>query len=190
MQHQNIGTVKDAVKHWYLSLILGIFFIFAGFWVLQTPVESYLALSILFSLTFFVNGIAEIFYYTTNRQTVSNWGWGLTGGIIDLLFGLWLIASPLLSAAVLPFVVGFMLLFRSSTAMAVSFDMKSHGTHEWWLLLIIGILGLIFSFMILFNPVFGGMTIVIWTALALLSIGLFRIMLAFKLKRLNDRLKT
>jgi uncharacterized membrane protein HdeD (DUF308 family) len=186
MQTRIAENVKNVAKYWYLSLLLGVIFIFVGIWVLQTPVESYLALTVLFSLTFFFHGIGEIFYYVANRKAVEHWGWGLTGGTIDLLFGTWLIASPLVSIAVLPFVVAFMLLYRSATAMAVSFDLKSMGVSDWWLSLVMGALGLIFSFMMLFNPALGGMTIVIWTAMALISIGIFRILLSFKLKQLNQ----
>ena len=186
MQTQTIAAVKEAARHWYLSLILGVFFIIAGIWVLQTPIESYLALSILFSVTFSVNGIAEIFYYVSNRHAQSNWGWGLTGGIIDLLFGIWLISSPMVSIAILPFVVGFMLLYRSSTAMAVSFELKSKAIQGWWVPLIMGLLGLFCSFMMIFNPVFGGMTIVLWTGLALMSIGIFRILFSLKLRQINQ----
>lgn len=188
MHNRVVGNTKNAIKHWYLSLLLGVFFIFAGFWVLQTPVESYLALTVLFSLTFFFNGAGEIFYYVANRKAIEHWGWGLAGGIIDLLFGIWLISSPLVSIAVLPFVVAFMLLYRSATAMAVSFDLKSMGIGDWWWSLILGAFGLIFSFLMLFNPALGGMTIVIWTALALISIGIFRILVSLKLKQLNDAL--
>lgn len=188
MQNQIVDNAKNAVKHWYLSLLLGVLFVFTGIWVLQTPVESYLALTVLFSLTFFFHGMGEIFYYIANRKAVEHWGWGFAGGIIDLLFGIWLISSPLVSIAVLPFVVAFMLLYRSATAMAVSFDLKSMGISDWWWSLIVGAFGLVFSFMMLFNPALGGMTIVIWTALALISIGIFRILLSLKLKQLNNRL--
>lgn len=186
MNNQIVDTPQHAIKHWYLSLLLGIFFIIIGFWVLSTPLESYLALSMLFSVIFFVSGIFEIFYYVTNRQTTENWGWGLTAGIIEFLIGVWLISSPVVSVTILPFVVGFVLLFRSSTAMAVSFDLKSRGIKDWGWLLVIGILGLIFSYMMIINPVLGGMTIVVWTALSFISIGVFRVMLSFKLKRLNN----
>jgi len=93
--------------------------------VFMTPVSSYLALSILFSVTIFISGISEIIYSISNRKEMDNWGWVLTGGIIDLLFGLWLMASPLLSIAILPFVVGFMLMVRSMMAIGFAIDLKT-----------------------------------------------------------------
>jgi uncharacterized membrane protein HdeD (DUF308 family) len=186
METEIIKTTKNATKHWYLSLILGILFIGVGIWVFMTPVSSYLTLSILFSVTIFVSGIFEIVYSISNRKEMDNWGWVLTGGIIDLLFGLWLMASPLLSIAILPFVVGFMLMFRSMMAIGFAFDLKDFPDSGWGWLLALGILGLLFSFVLFWNPAFGGLTLVIWTGCAFITLGIFRIILSFKLKHLHN----
>ena len=185
MATEIIKTLKNATKYWYLSLILGVLFIITGILVLRTPLESYLTLSILFSVTFFVNGIFEIVYSISNRRQLDNWGWVLAGGVVDLLFGLWLMSSPLVSITILPFVVGFMLMFRSFAAIGFAVDLKSFGVKEWGWLLALGILGMLFSFVLLWNPMIAGFTIVMWTALAFLTIGVFKIFLSFKLKQLN-----
>ena len=186
METEIINSVKNYSKHWYLSLILGILFIGAGIWVFMTPVSSYLALSILFSVTIFISGIFEIVYSISNRKEMDNWGWVLTGGIIDLLFGLWLMSSPLLSIAVLPFVVGFMLMFRSIMAIGFAFDLKDFANSGWGWLLALSILGLLFSFVLLWNPAFAGLSLVICTGCSFITLGIFRIILSFKLKHLHN----
>jgi len=185
MENQLFKNIKNAVKHWYLSLIVGILFLLFGFWILKTPLESYLTLALLFGVVFLVNGVFEIIFSISNRKEIDNWGWILAGGIIDLLFGIVLASNVGLSMAVLPFYVGFILLFRSVAAMGYAFDLKGFGVRDWYWLLLLGILGLIFSFIMIWNPIFGGMTIIIWTALAFITYGLFRIILAFKLRRLH-----
>lgn len=186
METDIFNATKNATKHWYLSLILGILFICVGIWVFMTPVSSYLTLSILFSVTIFVSGIFEIIYSISNRKEMDNWGWVLTGGIIDLLFGLWLMASPLLSIAILPFVVGFMLMVRSMMAIGFAFDLKDFANSGWGWLLALSILGLLFSFVLLWNPAFAGLTLVIWTGCAFITLGVYRIFLSFKLKHLHN----
>ncbi|UXE67180.1 MAG: DUF308 domain-containing protein [Chryseotalea sp. WA131a] len=109
----------------------------------------------------------------------------MSSGVVDLLFGMWLISSPLVSMAVLPFFVGFMLLFRSFTAIGFAIDLKSLGVKEWRWLLALGILGMLFSFILLWNPLLAGLTIVIWTALGFITLGVYRIFLSFKLKQLH-----
>jgi len=47
-------SVLSAVKHWWVSLLLGIVFVAAGIWVAMTPLSSYVALSIFFSAAIFV----------------------------------------------------------------------------------------------------------------------------------------
>lgn len=181
-----IKRVKNVTKHWYLSLILGILFICTGIWVLRTPLESYLTLSIVFSVIIFISGISEIIYSITNRKETDNWGWVLAGGIIDLLLGIWLLSSPLLSIAVLPYIVSFFLMFRSMIAMGFAFDLKGFTDSGWGWLLALGILSLLLSFVLLWNPLLAGLTIVVWTGCAFITIGIYRIILSFKLKRLHN----
>jgi uncharacterized membrane protein HdeD (DUF308 family) len=180
-----IKRAKNVTKHWYLSLILGILFIGVGILVLKTPLESYLTLSIVFSVTVFISGISEIIYSVSNRKEMDNWGWILVGGIIDLLLGIWLISSPLLSIAVLPYVVSFFLIFRSMIAMGLAFDARGFTDSGWGWLFALGMLGLLFSFILLWNPLVAGLSIVIWTGCAFITIGVFRIVLAFKLRHLH-----
>ncbi|GLU56927.1 HdeD family acid-resistance protein [Dyadobacter frigoris] len=167
------------IKPGWISFLLGFLFILIGIWVLITPAESYLALSVIFSITFLVNGIFEIFSAASSQKS-SNRGWVLAGGIFDLLLGIMLISNPLITAGILPFYVGFGLMFRSMMAIGVSFQFS--GIKGWGWLLFLGIGGLIFSFMLLRNPVFAGMTIVTFTGLAFLVIGIFRLVLGFKFK--------
>ena len=175
-----------AIKHWWISLFLGILFILTAICVLATPMASYITLSILFSILFFINGILEIIFAIANRHKLDGWGWQFTGGIIDLLLGAILMAIPGISIIALPVFVGFGLIFRSMIIMGLSFDLKIYHVPGWGWLLTISILAMLFSFMLIFNPVFAGLTIVAFTALSLLVIGIFRIMLGMKLKTMHN----
>jgi uncharacterized membrane protein HdeD (DUF308 family) len=180
--------IAYAVSHWWLSVLSGILFIVIGTWVLFTPRESYLALSLIFSITFLVNGAMEVFSaFTMNRET-QGWGWILAGGIIDVLIGLMLVSNPGITASLLPFVVGFGLLFRSMMAIGVAFDLKSAGISMWGWLLALGVAGLLFSFLLLRSPAIVGLTIAILTGLAFIAIGVFRVALGMRLKKLHDAL--
>jgi uncharacterized membrane protein HdeD (DUF308 family) len=148
------NLLNRRVKHWYLPLILGAILIAVGIWVLKTPAESYLALSMLFAYTFFITGILEIIYSVSNRNELEHWGWSLVGGIIDLLIGCLLISQPQMSMLILPFFVGFGILFRSLMMIGWSLFLRKAGQGNWTNLLFIGILGAIFSFILLWNPVF------------------------------------
>jgi uncharacterized membrane protein HdeD (DUF308 family) len=182
------NQIQGIARNWYWELIMGILFIAVGVWVFMTPVSSYVALSIFFAVTFLVTGIMQISFAVSNRKHMEGWGWSLAGGIVDTLVGLLLVSTPAFSMAVLPFYIGFALLFRSSLAIGLSFDLGKWRVPDWGWLLLIGIVGVILAFIMIWNPVFAGLTIVAYTAMAFLAIGIFQVYLSFRLKKLNKEL--
>ena len=76
--------MEHAVKNWWLSLILGILYIIVALCLLFAPGSSYIALSVIFSISMLISGIIEIIFSISNRRGISSWGWYLAGGIIDL----------------------------------------------------------------------------------------------------------
>jgi uncharacterized membrane protein HdeD (DUF308 family) len=178
-------TVKNTIKHWWLLLIVGLIFVLIGAWTLATPISSYLTLSIIFSVSFLIAGIFEIIFAISNRKELDGWGWTLVYGILSFLVGWLLIANPGISIVTLPIYLGFIVLFRSIMGIGNSLDMKSYGVSDWGGMMFISILGLLFSFILLWNPGFAGLTLVIWTGLALIAVGGYSIYYSIKLKKLH-----
>ncbi|MGB3345175.1 MAG: HdeD family acid-resistance protein [Aequorivita sp.] len=189
MESTVLSTVKSSAKNWWLSLILGVLFILLGIWVIRTPLASYISLSMLFSVFIFISGIFGIVFSISNRKEMEGWGWHLTGGILDLMIGSLLVLHPAITMTILPFFVGFWILFRGVFGIGLSFQLRSFGVPNWGLLLVFGILTVLFSFLLLLNPVFTGLGIVYMTAFAFIVMGIFRIILAFNLKRIHKYLK-
>lgn len=179
-------TIRTAVKQWYLPLIVGILLVILGFYVLATPLTSYLALSFVFSISFLFSGLMEIIFALNNKNEIEGWGWYLAGGILNTLFGLLLLSNPAISLATLPFVIGFFVMFKSVQYLSFALDLKQYGIKNWVWILVFSILGMIFSFILLWNPVFAGLTIVIWTGIAIISAGLASCILSFQLKKLKN----
>ena len=140
--------ISSAVKNWWVSLLLGLLYILIAICLMFTPMASYVALSLLFSVAMFVSGTLEILFAVSNRKHISSWGWYLAGGIIDLILGIYLMASPELSMTVLPFILAFWLMFRgfSSTGYAMAsrllavlirlLDFRERGAGLAWLILV------------------------------------------------------
>ena len=186
MRESIFKTFNDTIKHWYIPAIVGSIFIVVGIYTFASPATSYVALSILFSLSFLFSGISEIVFSLTNRNEMDNWGWVLAFGILTTVIGGLLLSNPAVSMATLTFYVGFLILFRSISALSFSLDLKDYGIGDWGALMALGVIGLIFSIIMIWNPAFAGMTIVIWTGLAFITTGIFSLYMAFKLKKLNE----
>ena len=89
-----LKEVKRTVKNWWLFVVLGIFFIIGGIWVMTTPLETYITLAIIFSVMIFVNGIFDVVFSISNSKIINGWGWYLAGGILEILLGIVLMNYP------------------------------------------------------------------------------------------------
>ena len=183
---KTLKTVRNSVKNWYILLIVGLIFLGAGIYCFVSPAESYLALALLFGWSFLISGAIEIVFSISNRDELENWGWTLIFGILTFLVGILLLARPGITMITLAFSLGLLVMFRSIGAISFALDLRNYAENSGWgTLLFFGILGVIFSFLLLWNPAFAGLTIVIWTGLALVTAGIFSIYLSLKLRKLK-----
>jgi uncharacterized membrane protein HdeD (DUF308 family) len=185
MAQSIITTAKSVVKHWYLLLIAGVILIVAGIWVMCTPLSAYLALSILFSASFSIVGLMEVAFAIANRKTMRGWGWTLVYGLVNLVIAFILFSNPLISMTTLPLYIGFVILFRSSLIIGAALDSENYGKSGSGSLLLFGILGAFFAFILLWNPGFAGLSLVVWTAIALITAGIYGIYFSLLLKKLS-----
>ncbi len=177
--------IKQSVKHWYLHLIIGLIFIAVGIWAFTSPIQSYAALTIVFSISFLVSGMMEVFFAISNKKVLENWGWTLALGVFTALIGAMLVSNPAISALTLPIYVGFMLMLHSFWAIGSAFDLKDYGVKGWRASLILGVLGVLFAALLIIRPVIGGITIVVWTGLALIASGTFNLFLSNKMRKIH-----
>ncbi len=184
-----LKSIKSAIKHWYVPLLVGLFFVIVSIVTFTSPLTSLVTLSILFAISFLFGGISEIVFSISNKDQLENWGWSLAFGIITCIAGLLLMLNPGLSMAVLAFYVGFIVLFRSIASISFALDVKKYGSRNWGWLLAFGIMGAIFAFILLWNPLLARMGIVVLIGLSFLFAGLFSILFAFQLRKLHKASK-
>ena len=173
------NEIQHSVKNWWASLLLGIVYIIVALWLMFAPLSSYVALSIVFSISMLISGILEILFAVSNRKGVPSWGWYIVGGIM--------IAYPMVSMEVIPFIIAFWLMFRGFSSTGYSIDLKRYGTRDWGWYMAFGILAIICSLLILWQPAIGALYAVYMISFTFLIIGLFRVMLSFELKNLHKR---
>lgn len=178
---ETVESYKETFKYWWMMLIIGLLSILFGIWIFRNPVESYLGLSIYFCIMFILIGFSEIINAFSGRRHRA-WGWGFTMGIIDFTIGLLLLSNLNWAADLLPYAVAFILMFKGIDFIGQSTQMQSLGMQNWGWLLTGGILTLLFSFLIIFHPLFGVLNIVVWTALAFIFGGISAIIFSFSIR--------
>lgn len=182
MTRKYINDDNYAAQYWWLMLCSGILFMVLGIWILAAPVSSYLSLSLLFAFGMIFAGIFEVTFSISNHKRLRGWGWSLSGGLVDIFLGTYLLSLPLLTMVVMPIVVGLWMLFRGFMAISSSIELRAYGMLDWAWLLLTGVLIVILSILIIGDPFFGTVNIAVWTAFAFLLSGIFRILLSLQLR--------
>lgn len=185
MRNNLFYSVKQAVKYWWVSPIIGLIAIFLGVWCIANPGATLVMLGILFAVGFLFSGIFEIIFAVSNKNNLNGWGWTLASGIIDILFGILLLAIPLGTIAILLLLVGFWVMFQSIWSIGTAIKLQRSGFRDWGWTLAFGILGVILAFILIINPLFAAEFIVYLLALALMFYGIMRIYLGFRLRNLH-----
>jgi uncharacterized membrane protein HdeD (DUF308 family) len=170
-------TVDRSIRHWWVFLVRGILFVLTGIYMINSPTTSYVALGFFFGLVILLAGVSELLHAYQGRKE-SNRGWHLMIGTIDIILGLILMSHISASVTILRIIVGIWFLFRGISLLGFSGILGKS-----WILSLGGILTLLFGLLVLFNPSFGAMTIILWIAFAFILTGIFNIFLAFRIKR-------
>ena len=182
------NIVSKRLKYWWLQLISGLFMIILAILVLETSIAPHYAFVFLFQVGFLVSGSIQIVFVLSNKDSIPNWRWSLLLGGLDVFLAVSLGFNPDLSVLILPIYIGFILLCRSIMGIEFSVELEQALVKGWRLVLANAILGILFSFMMIWNPLLGGLSVVFYSAFNILCIGITQIAVAFSLKKSKQKL--
>ncbi|MEZ3441844.1 HdeD family acid-resistance protein [Alistipes sp. UBA6068] len=178
-----IERSKQAVRYWWLMLLIGIALFVLGILVFIYPAQSYVSMAVLFGWVILAAGILEVVLSASSDHFVTGRGWMLAGGVIQIILGLILVFNVALSAVTLPIVLGFWLLFRGFSTIGLGGDMRAMGISGAGWTIVGGVLLLLCALWMLFQPlVFGTAFVVVWLGVALLFAGVSAMALSFQLR--------
>lgn len=173
-------TIK---KYWWLALLRGIVLTILAIYIFQHPLSALVGIAIYISISLLFTGISQIIVSLASKDTVEDWGWGLAGGIVDIIFAIVLLSNPGISAASLPFAVGFWLIFSGAMIFVNSFRSKKEGSSSWGMEMFSGVLSVLAGYMISSDLFVGTFAITSWIGFGFLMAGIANIIMAFRLKK-------
>lgn len=112
------------------------------------------------------------------------WGIFLAVGILMVIFGFMIVVFPVAGTLTIDFLIGILVLIAGLSQIVLAFKAK-----KWTGFLVTLILGIIYGIaglFLLFNPLAGVVTLTLVLGIFLLIDGLFRIILAFTIRRQHD----
>mgnify|MGYP001816945655 CR=1 FL=1 len=177
--------MKTLQKIWWVSLLRGIILVLLAFFVFRHPVNALIGVAIYIGISLLITGILQTGFSIGFRDTFPNWGWILAGGLIDILFGFVLLSNPALTAASLPFVVGFWIIVSGIMSLADAFQSRKEENSLWGLGMLGGVLSIIIGYFITNNTMVGMLTITTWMGIGFAIAGIVNIVIGFKLKSIK-----
>jgi len=171
--------------YWWVPLLFGVVFILIGYWILRSPEESFAKITKFIGLIILVSGSIQLYFTVRNRRGIPGWGFQLAGDLFDLAVGAALLINPSLLLKVITLFVGIWLIANSIAIFMKAAEARKdqHGYWAWEFGL--GIFLMVLAVAFLWHPLLLGITIAVWTGLAFIILGIFRITLTFRLRRLR-----
>jgi len=165
---------------WWIYLLKGVLLIVLGIWMLKMPRESFNAILLVIGLLIAIGGLLETFMALYYRKVLMEWGWSLSAGILDILIGILLMANPETILILITLFISFWLVLRAVLAIWEAMELRKEGRRNWRWMLLLGILILLLAIVLIWHPQLVGLTIIFWIAISIVSLGLLRIILAFR----------
>ena len=94
------------VGYWWLSLIAGVVLIAIGFIVMVNPAESYFSFATWFGFAVMVTGVLTLVQGLSSNNRYVRRGWLILASIADIIIGIILVFNSLVSAFVMPILLG------------------------------------------------------------------------------------
>lgn len=147
-----------------ITIVLGVVLIFAPGSLLS------LVLGIL-GWVLLLAGIGSIVSFVLNRGMAMGYG-QLVSGVIELMFGLWVVRNPGGLVSLTASVVGILMLIHALSDLQYTVSAYRAGAANWWTGALSGGITLILALLVLFRPIGSAMTLVSFAGICLVVDGI------------------
>ncbi len=180
-------TIQESgktIRSWWMYLLNGALLMVLGIWMLTMPRESFETLSLIIGLIVTITGVLETILSLYYRKVHKEWGWNISGGILDIIIGIFLMVNPNTILVLITLFISFWLILGGILVIRKAIDLRKHGRKNWIWMLLFGILILVLAVVLIWHPQLVGITMMFWLAISFISLGIFRVVMAFKLQTL------
>jgi uncharacterized membrane protein HdeD (DUF308 family) len=173
--------------YWWVPLLFGIAFILIGYWILRSPEESFEKITRFIGVIILVSGTIQFIITLLHRRGIPGWGFQLAGDIFDLAVGAALLFNPSLLLKVITLFVGIWLIVNSISIFMRAAETRKDENSVWIWEFALAVFLMVLAAVFLWHPALLGISIAVWTALAFIILGIFRIVLTIRLRRKSLR---
>lgn len=188
MESDIYEKTERLIKHWWLSLVVGIAAVAVGFVVLVHPAESYYTFALWLGIVVFLSGIAGVVQALSTKNYFVRRGWIVLAAVADIIIGIVLMFSSMLSAVAMPILLGVWLLYRGCAMLMQGFDLRSFGVRDAGWVIFYAVVIIAIAIAILWMPATLGVeAVILFVAIAFITYGVSMVSLGFRLWDIHRR---
>jgi uncharacterized membrane protein HdeD (DUF308 family) len=173
-------------RTWWVFLIGGLASVCFGLLAFVNPGVALFVLATFFAAYLLVDGISNVIGSVRNRQK-NGWWIMLLIGVLGVLVGGYALLNPPVSMMAFIFLVALEAIVLGVFLAMLGYKVRQTTTRE-WILYVMGAVSILFGIFVLMNPAVGSVKIIYAIAIWAIIIGVLKVMFAFKVKSLPERI--
>ncbi len=170
-------------RSWWAFLLGGIASTLFGLLALAAPGTALVVLALYFAASILIDGAVNVAGAIQNRGH-EGWWVMLIFGIAGILIGGYALLNPPVSVAALIMLASIAALILGIALMTLGYKIRA-ATEREWMLYLAGALSIAFGIAMTLHPMFAGLSLALIAGAWALIVGVLRIMIAFKVRKLT-----
>ena len=188
MSEEKVLVQRFCSEVWWIVLLRGIALTVLGGLLIAKPGITIIVLVQFLGAYFLVDGVFSVFHSIKGRKYMQGWGWGIFMGALEILTGIIVFTNPLVStivtASVLVYCVAFMAILFGVLGVVTGIQVRKEIKGE-WAMIAGGVLAIIFSVILIMNPMASMSVYLIVMGVMALMGGLIQIFASFQIRKIG-----
>ena len=180
-------SITRKPQYWWIPVLFGVVFILIGYWILRSPEESFEKITKFIGVILLISGAIQLFFTVKNRKGTPGWGFQLASDLFDLAVGATLVINPSLLLKLITLFVGIWLIINSISIFMKAAEARKDEKSFWMWEFALAVFLMLLAVAFLWHPMLLGISIAVWTGLAFIILGIFRIVLTLRLRSLRNK---
>ena len=165
--------MKNGKKLWIC--LAGILLIALGVYFIINPNITLMSAAYVLGFLTLFTGIFKLIFTFRTQAFMPNSGTRMLTALLDIFFGCFFLFNLLGTAMSLPLVFAIWVIIEGISILVTSFDYKKVGFPYWWILLLLGIIGIVLGVLGLMNMEATAVTLSVLISIAVILFGLAHI---------------
>ena len=182
----NNHIMKNSSKIWLG--ITGILWIVLGVLCIASPQATLVSMAVIIGCFTLSAGISRLAFTLRTQRFLPNSGTRMLSALLQILIGIIFLCNIVGLAISLPFIFALWVMVESIMLIVQSFDYKQVGFSNWWIILLIGIAGVVLGGLGLYHLDISGITLTWIFGIGLILIGAAYLTALFGIKRFEKAL--